>query len=230
VFSISAILGLDLYEDERLGRHGERFYWRGDAVYNLYRFVLTMRTDSPYQYLLLLGNKPLGPYDRRTLVGMRIKKLIDNEMRLRRSDGHEMSVAQLLADRFEMADAQSLKRQAIAPPASGIWPTFFIDCAGSLMKPGALGFIGKGELRFQGDLLRITANRKSGLMSTRSERVKLPIAAITSAQAASDMPEVLRLTIAAGQPFPEAGRNVPVRLILDDAESVKELLELINIG
>jgi hypothetical protein len=230
VFSISAILERDLHEDERFLLSGERLDRRGDFVYTLYQTVLPMRTDSPYQYHLLLGSKPLGPYDRRTVVGMRIKKLIDNEMRVRRSDGHEMSVAQLLADRFEMADAQSLQRQAVAPPASGIWPTFLIDCAGSFMKPGALGFIGKGELRFQGDHLRITANRKSGFMSTRSERVKLPIVAIASAQAVSDMPQVLRLTLATGQPFPEAGRNVPVRFIFDDAESVKELLELINIG
>ncbi len=189
-----------------------------------------MRADSPYSYHLLLGNKPLGPYDRRTIVGMRIKKLVDNEMPLRRSDGHEMSVAQLLADRFEMADTQSLKRQAVAPPASGIWPTFLIDCGGSFIKPGALGFIGKGELRFQGDHLRITAHRKSGFMRTSSERIKLPLVGIASAQAAADAPGVLRLTLQAGQPFAEAGRNIPVRFTLDDAESVKELLEMMNLG
>jgi hypothetical protein len=189
-----------------------------------------MRTESGYRYHLLLGSKPLGPYDRRTIVGMRIKKLIDNDMPLRRSDGHQMSVAQLLADRFEMADAQTLQRQAVAPPASGIWPTFLADFGGGMMKKGALGFSGKGEVRFQGDHLRITGSRKNGLLRSATDRIKLPLAAIAKAQAASDAPQVLRLLLKPGQPFEESSKNLPVRIGLDDAESVKELLELMNLG
>jgi hypothetical protein len=196
---------------------------------NCIQFVATMRSESGYRYHLLLGSKPLGPYDRRTIVGMRIKKLIDNEMPLRRSDGHRMTVAQLLADRFEMADAESLQRQAVSPPASGIWPTFLADFGGGLMKKGTLGFSGKGEVRFQGDHLRIIGHRKSGLMRSSTERVKLPLAAIASAKAASDAPQVLRLTLQPGQPFEEAGKGMPVRIRFEDAESVKELLEMMNL-
>ena len=189
-----------------------------------------MRTDSPYGYHLLIGDRPLGPYSRRTIVGMRIKKLIDNNLLVRRSDGHEMTVAQLLADRFEMADAESLQKYAAAPPASGIWPTFLMNCGGSLMRPGALGFIGRGELRFQGDFLRLTANRKSGLISTRQERTRLPFTALISATVHSKHANILVLQLKPGHRVEGVVGNAPALIKLDDAEAVRELLELMNLN
>ncbi len=188
-----------------------------------------MRADSPYRYQLLVGNKQLGPYDRKTVVGMRIKKLIDNELQTRRSDGHLMTVAQLLADRFEMADAESLHQQATSPPASGIWPAFLIDCGGSLIKPGAIGFIGKGELRFQGDHLRITANRKAGFVSTKVERMKLPLVSLASACAETAQTAIIVLRLKPGFPGVPAGVGPIARIKLDDDYAVRELLELMNL-
>jgi hypothetical protein len=188
-----------------------------------------MRADSPYRYHLLVGERQLGPYDRRTIVGMCIKKLIDNELPLKRSDGHSMSVAQLLADRFEMADAESLHHQATSPPASGIWPTFLIDCGGSLMKAGALGFIGKGELRFQGDFLRITANRKSGFVSTRQERCKVPLNALVAASPHAQHANILVLQLKPSHQIEGLQGNAPALIKLDDDYAVKELLELMNL-
>jgi hypothetical protein len=188
-----------------------------------------MRADSPYRYHLLVGDRQLGPYDRRTVVGMRIKKLIDNELQVKRSDGHNMTVAQLLADRFEMADAASLHKQAASPPASGFWPAFLMDCGGSMFKPGALGFIGKGELRFQGDHLRITANRKTGLVSSKTERVKLLLVSISSASADKARPNVLVLRVKPGFPGVPEGVNPVAHIKLDDHDAVRELLELMNL-
>jgi hypothetical protein len=188
-----------------------------------------MRHDSPYTYSLLIADRQLGPYDRKTVVGMRIKKLIDNNLQLKRSDGHSMSVAQLLADRFEMADAQSLEKQAAAPPASGIWPSFLMNCGGSLLRPGALGFIGRGELRFQGDFLRLTANRKSGMISTRQERTKLPLSALVSASPHAKLAHVLVLQLKPAHRVEGVVGNAPALIALDDAEAVRELLELMNL-
>lgn len=188
-----------------------------------------MRADSPYRYHLLIGDRQLGPYDRKTIVGMRIKKLIDNDSHVNRTDGHEMTVAQLLADRFEMADAESLQKFAAAPPASGIWPTFLMNCGGSLMRPGALSFIGRGELRFQGDFLRLTANRKSGLISTRQERTRLPFDALISATVHAKLVDVLVLQLKPGHRVEGVVGNAPALIKLDDAESVRELLELMNL-
>jgi hypothetical protein len=188
-----------------------------------------MRADSPYRYHLLVGERQLGPYDRKTIVGMRIKKLIDNNLQVKRSDGHAMTVAQLLADRFEMMDAESLHKQAVSPPASGIWPTFLINCGGSLIKPGALGFIGKGELRFQGDHLRISANRKSGFVSTRQERTKMPLSALVSATAHAKLAHVVVLQLKPAHRVEGVVGNAPALIALDDAYAVKELLELMNL-
>ncbi len=187
-----------------------------------------MSADSPYRYHLSIGDRPLGPYDRRTIVGMRIKNLIESNISLRRSDGHQMTVEQLLADRFEMADSDSLKSQAVSPPASGIWPTFLMNCGGNLMKPGALGFIGKGELRFQGDHLRLTANRKSGLISTRQARTKLPFNALLSATVHPSQADVIVLQLKPEHRVEGVVGNAPAQIKLDDAESVNELLELMN--
>lgn len=188
-----------------------------------------MRSDSPYRYQLMVGERKLGPYDRRTIVGMRIKNLIDSNLQLKRSDGHLMTVAQLLADRFEMADADSLHKQAVSPPASGIWPAFLMDCGGSMLKPGALGFIGKGELRFQGDHLRITANRKAGFVSTKTERIKLPLISLASAQADASQPSVLVLRLKPSFPGIPDGAGAHAAIKLDDEYSVRELLELMNL-
>lgn len=187
-----------------------------------------MRSDSPYRYQLLVGEQKLGPYDRRTIVGMRIKNLIDSHLPVNRSDGHSMTVAQLVADRFEMADADSLQKQAVSPPASGIWPAFLMDCGGSLLKPGALGFIGKGELRFQGDHLRITANRKAGFMSTRADRVKLPLISLAAAHADSAKPSIVVLRLKPNFPGVPEGIGSLAHIKLDDDYAVRELLELIN--
>jgi hypothetical protein len=188
-----------------------------------------MRADSPHRYHLLIGDRQLGPYDRRTIVGMHIKKLIDHNLPVRRSDGHQMTVAQLQADRFEMADAESLHKQAVSPPASGIWPTFLMNCGGSLMRPGALGFIGRGELRFQGDFLRLTANRKSGLIATRQERTRLPLTALISAKAHPKQANVIVLLLKPAHRVEGVVGNTPAAIQLDDTEAVKELLELMNL-
>jgi hypothetical protein len=189
-----------------------------------------MRSESPYSYHLLVGDRQLGPYDRKTIVGMHIKKLVDGKLNLLRSDAHRMTVAQLQADRFEMADAESLRKHAASPPASGIWPTFLINCGGSLMKPGAWGFIGRGELRFQGDYLRFTAHRKSGFVSTRQERVKLPLSAINKASSHEKHANFLVLQLKANHGVEGITGHAAEMIALDDPESVKELLELMNLS
>jgi hypothetical protein len=188
-----------------------------------------MRANSPYSYHLLVADRQLGPYDRKTIVGMHIKKLVDHNLMIRRSDGHQMTVAQLQADRFEMADAKGLHKQAISVPASGVWPTFLMNCGGSLTKPGAFGFIGRGELRFQGDCLRLTANRKSGLVSTRQKRIKLPIAAIQVAVAHEKYAKFVVLKLKAQHGIEGVHPGGSAMVALDDAEAVKELLQLINL-
>jgi hypothetical protein len=190
-----------------------------------------MRTDSAYlySYRILLNDKQVGPYDRRTIVGMRIKKLLGNNVALLRSDGLPMTVAQLMMDRFEMADAQGVHHPAGAP-ASGLWPTFAVDFGGGWRGAGALGFVGKGELRFQGDVLRLTGQRKGRLFSSKQERMKLPMNTLASAQASAKDASVLELIAKPEHPFLQTIGQLPVQLRLDDIDAVKELLELMQMG
>ncbi len=189
-----------------------------------------MRPDSAYvySYRILLNDKQVGPFDRRTIVGMRIKKLLEGNVALLRSDGLPMTVAQLLMDRFEMADAQGGVHHPAGAPASGLWPTFLVDFGGSWRGAGALGFIGSGELRFQGDVLRLTGQRKSTMFRMTTERLKLPMNAIASAQASAQDACVLELIAKPEQPFVTAAQQAPVQIRMDDIDTVIELLELMH--
>jgi hypothetical protein len=191
-----------------------------------------MRTDSGflYSYRILLNDKQVGPFDRRTIVGMRIKKLLGNNVALLRSDGLPMTVAQLMMDRFEMADAEGGVHHPAGAPASGLWPTFAVDFGGGWRGAGALGFVGKGELRFQGDVLRLTGLRKGRMFTSKQERLKLPMNTIANAQASAKDACVLELVAKPEQPFLQTVGQLPVPLRLSDADSLKELLELMQMG
>jgi hypothetical protein len=191
-----------------------------------------MRTDSGflYSYRILLNDKQVGPYDRRTIVGMRIKKLLGKNVALLRSDGLPMTVAQLMMDRFEMADAVGGVHHPAGAPASGLWPTFAVDFGGGWRGAGALGFVGKGELRFQGDVLRLSGQRKGRLFSSKQERMKLPMNTIASAQANAKDACVLELVAKPEQAFSQTIGQRPVQLRLDDMDAVIELLDLMQMG
>jgi hypothetical protein len=188
-----------------------------------------MRVDSPHRYRILLQDKQVGPFDRRTIVGMRLKKLLDNNTPLLRTDGHTMTVAQLVADRFEMADAQAAQL-AGEPVGSGLWPTFLVDFGGGWRGAGALGYTGRGELRFQGDTLRLAGQRKGRVFGSVLERVKLPLSGIASATVGIANQSQLELRLKPDQPFPEAGKFLPAVLTLDDMDAVKELIGLMHLS
>lgn len=186
-----------------------------------------MRANSPYRYRILLNNQQLGPFDRPTILAMRKKKLLGNNTKLLRNDEHPMTVALLVADRFEMADGQDAQL-AGDPVISGLWPTFLVDFGGSWRSAGSLGFTGRGELRFQGDTLRLVGH-KARLFGSAQERVKLAISGIASVAVGSTNQCQIELHIKAGQAFPEAGKFTPAVLTLDDIDAVKELLALLGL-
>jgi hypothetical protein len=192
-----------------------------------------MKSPSPYSYRLLLENKQVGPFDRRTIVGMRIKKLVPKDTSVLRSDGLLMTVAQLLADKSERANPQTGQLNSdLAPLPSALWPTFLVYFGGGGIRTGALGFVGKGELRFQGDLLRLSgqrANTKWGsLFGSKHERIKIAITDIAAIDAIANTAQ-LQLTLRVDHPLAGGfGKNQDVVLTLDDAEAVQELIELVR--
>jgi hypothetical protein len=189
-----------------------------------------MSTDSAflYSYRITLNGKQLGPFDRRTVVGMRAKKLLGNNVVVLRSDGLSMTVAQLMMDRLEQADAQGGVHHPAGAPASGLWPTFAVDFGGSWLRAGALGFVGRGELRFQGDVLRLAGKRKTSWFSSKHERMKLSMHTVASVSASAKDACVLELVGKPEQPFVKKAGQHPVQLRLDDMDAAAELLELMQ--
>lgn len=189
-----------------------------------------MPADKSYRYSVLIQGRKVGPFDRRTIVGMRVKKMLEDEHVVVRSDGLQMNVGELLADRFEMADhfaaQESQQASAQMQAASGIWPTFLVDFGGGL-RAGALGFIGKGEMRYQGDLLRMTGRRRSGLVGTSEERIKLPLSGI----ARVDYQGVqVHLHLRPDQPFDEARKGVPAVVTLENEYAIQEVKDLLRLS
>jgi hypothetical protein len=188
-----------------------------------------MKAPSPYSYRLLLENKQVGPFDRRTIVGMRINKLIPKETSVLRSDGLLMTAAQLLADRNEQADPET-GQLASAPVAmaSVQWPTYLVNFGGNLggvLGAGALGFVGQGELRFQSDALRLTGQRKSGLFRSAEDRVKIAISDIAAIDAVAS---VVHITLRTNHPLVAQLKSPVVKIAMDSAASVAELIELVR--
>ena len=188
-----------------------------------------MKVPSPYSYRLLLENKQVGPFDRRTIVGMRIKKLIPKDTSVLRSDGLLMTAAQLLADRNERADPVT-GQLASAPMvlASVLWPTFLVNFGGILygaLGAGVLGFVGQGELRYQDDTLRLSGMRKISMFRTQEDRVKIAIADIAAIDAQGS---AVRITLRAGHPLMAGSKKAVLVLPIDSSESVAELIEMVR--
>src|SRR6266542_3970909 len=57
-----------------------------------------LQVDQTIYHVLLEGRK-VGPYDRRTIVGMRIKKTLTSDHVLIGTDGSQLTVAELIGQR-----------------------------------------------------------------------------------------------------------------------------------
>jgi hypothetical protein len=189
-----------------------------------------MTDASSYLYFLILPNEQrLGPYDRRTLVGMRMKKAVDKNASLLRNDGYTMTMAQLLADRTETAGQFKPSEPGTAEQP---WPSYAVDCGGSFLRGGVLGFQGLGELRFTGDKLRINGQRKGAWLGTKEDRVKIPLSHIAWARAVSpdagaDAEDASVLELGLIMPV-EGTSAMSLALPLADAQAVTEMLALLD--
>jgi hypothetical protein len=188
-------------------------------------------------YNLFVNGRPLGPYERRMLVGMLVKEIIKPEQSLIRDDGLELSMAELMADRDEskainrqaleqvLETSQSFPASAFGAPSSGMWPQFSIRCGGGPVRAGVLGFNGSALLSYQGDCLRIKGNRRNAGLGMSRQELSLPISAIVSTLVEGDCVE---LYLSPGLEFDESKENRPVRLMMDSDHEASELWELLN--
>ncbi len=185
-----------------------------------------------YKYSLFVNGKSLGPYERRMIVGMRVKDIVTDDQIVFRHDGLDMTVAELLQDRDEtlkpaQTGPESQQESMLGAPSSGMWPQFSVRFGGGPMKPGALGFNGLGQINYQGDILKVRGNRRNKNLGMSKQEENLPVKAIASSIVSDSFVE---LFLQRGLSYTESIEGIPVRFECATPEEASELWELLNMG
>ena len=129
------------------------------------------------QYQVLLGDRTVGPYDRRTIIGMRIRKALAGEHVLVGADGAQLTVDDLIRSR---------RPEPFNPNRSGshslVQATFtsgLVEVEGTAL--AIPRFRGEVETRVQSDVLRL-AGRFRRAFGWKEDRVKIPLISIVHAR------------------------------------------------
>lgn len=149
--------------------------------------------DEPHYQVVLEGRK-VGPYDRRTIVGMRIKNALSAEHELIAADGTRLTVGDLLN--------AGQKGNQFQPNRSGSYSLVQATYAAAVAeREGAArealpAFKGEIQARVQSDVLRIAGRFRDGL-GWREDRVKIPLQDIVHARVRGTLVDLwLRGTLA----------------------------------
>lgn len=119
-------------------------------------------------YHVLLEGRTVGPYDRRTIVGMRIKNTLTSDHVLIGTDGAQLTVADLIRQH---------RPSSFNPERSGSISVVQALYAASLLEVDGGGldiprFKGEVQARVQGEVLRIAGRFRRG-MGWKEDRVKI---------------------------------------------------------
>jgi hypothetical protein len=128
-------------------------------------------------YHVLLEGRTVGPYDRRTIVGMRIKKTLTSEHVLIGTDGAQLTVADLIRRR---------RPTPFNPERSGSFSVVQATYAASVLEVEGRGmdiprFKGEMEARVQGEVLRLAGRFRRGL-GWKEDRVKIVLKDVVHAR------------------------------------------------
>jgi hypothetical protein len=135
-----------------------------------------MTSNNNLKYHVLLEGRRVGPYDRRTIVGMRIKETLSSEHVLIDPLGSKLTVGDLIGSPAAFNPAQSGAFSIV----QGTYPAALISVSGrGLSIPK---FQGEMEVRLHSDVLRL-AGRYRQAFSLHDTRIKIPLGLITYAQA-----------------------------------------------
>ena len=136
-------------------------------------------------YHVLLEGRTVGPYDRRTIVGMRIKKALTSDHVLIGTDGGKLTVADLIHQR---------RPTPFTPERSGSFSIVQATYPASLLQVEGRGmdiprFKGEIEARVQSDVLRLAGRFRQGLGS-KDGRVKIPLNDVVHARISGSQVEL----------------------------------------
>lgn len=164
-------------------------------------------------YHVLLEGRTVGPYDRRTIVGMRIKKTLTSEHALIGSDGGQLTVADLIRRRRPVP---------FNPERSGGFSVVRATFMASLVEVEGRGmdiprFKEEIEARIQGDVLRLAGRFRRGL-GWKEDRVKIMLKDVVHARIRGSQVELWLRT-------EKAGRLQRIALELFTPEAAGELVQ-----
>jgi len=128
-------------------------------------------------YHVLLGGRKVGPYDRRTIVGMRIKKTLTSDHVLIGTDGTQLTVGELIGQR--PAKPFNADRSGSFSLVHATFPASVVELEGRGIPIPR--FKGEVEARVQADVLRIAGRFRHGL-GWKEDRVKIPLGDVVHAR------------------------------------------------
>jgi len=168
-------------------------------------------------YHVLLDGRTVGPYDRRTIVGMRIKRTLTSDHLLVTADGTRLTVRELVG-----GAAGGGARGSGSPGGPATSSRALATYTAILMEVGRRGFAiprfkGEVEMRIQAEVLRL-AGRRRRWFGWKDERIKLPLAGVAHARAKGPR---LDLWLARDG---ESGQLQHLALHLFTAEAAQEVL------
>jgi hypothetical protein len=155
------------------------------------------------QYYLMLEGQTVGPYDRRTVIGMRAKNTLAAESVLIDSLGRRTTVDELMRkprDDFALSGTFSIVKAR--------YDAEIVECARSGPLPRYEGGI---EVRVQPDIVRI-----AGRLRGRDDRVKIPLAYVAHVRARGDLADLWFRA--------EGGQLQAVTLRMPSPEAAKDLV------
>jgi hypothetical protein len=132
--------------------------------------------DQPLFHVLLEGRK-VGPYDRRTIVGMRIKKTLTSDHVLIGVDGTQLTVADLIGR--PGPKPFNAERSGSFSIVHATFPASLLEVEGKGVDIPA--FKGEVEARVQADVLRLAGRFRQGL-GWKEDRIKLTLKDVVHAR------------------------------------------------
>lgn len=130
-----------------------------------------IQEDKPKLYYVLVDGKKLGPYDKRTITGMRVKKVLLNESQIHDEEGNFSTVIELLGHPPPPGPSTGGMESTGA-----FHPRFMVQLLKPSTRPYAgLSLRGEGEVHLLPDVLRISGTVKSHMLSKgENTRVRIP--------------------------------------------------------
>ncbi|MDB5882515.1 MAG: hypothetical protein JWP43_2393 [Ramlibacter sp.] len=151
--------------------------------------------DQTAYHVLLEGSR-VGPYDRRTIVGMRIKKALTSDHVLVGADGTQLTVGELI--RRRSPTPFNPERSGSYSVVQGAYAASLVQVSGSWLEIPR--FKGEVEARVQADgVLRLAGRFRRGF-GWKDGRVKIALKAVAHVRVAGTQVELGLRGDASGRP------------------------------